>query len=64
MQPFLEVNHDEDCLEHDGDARWPFHGFFEQLILDLFDPGKPFYFPSLSLFFFVILFLLGFGGWL
>jgi TATA-binding protein-associated factor len=37
-KPFLEVNHDEDCLEHDGDARWPFHGFFEQLILDLFDP--------------------------
>ncbi|KAK7854919.1 tata-binding protein-associated factor btaf1, partial [Quercus suber] len=23
--PFLDVNNDEDSLEHDGDRRWPFH---------------------------------------
>ena len=22
------------------DGRWPFHNFVEQLILDMFDPGK------------------------
>ncbi|KAF8402447.1 hypothetical protein HHK36_013403 [Tetracentron sinense] len=29
---------DEDSLEHDGDGQWPFHNFFEQLIVDMFDP--------------------------
>nr|POF20768.1 tata-binding protein-associated factor btaf1 [Quercus suber] len=38
MQPFLDVNNDEDSLEHDGDGWWPFHSFFEQLILDILDP--------------------------
>ncbi|KAF3963659.1 hypothetical protein ACB098_12G153000 [Castanea mollissima] len=37
-KPFLDVNNDEDSLEHDGDGRWPFRSFFEQLILDIFDP--------------------------
>uniref|UniRef100_A0A7N2MU09 Uncharacterized protein n=1 Tax=Quercus lobata TaxID=97700 RepID=A0A7N2MU09_QUELO len=47
---FLDVNNDEDSLEHDGDGRWPFHSFFEQLILDIFDPGKRFFPPSTILF--------------
>ena len=29
MQPFMDVNNDEDSLEHDGDGRWPFRSFFE-----------------------------------
>ncbi|KAK8261525.1 hypothetical protein V6Z12_D13G193700 [Gossypium hirsutum] len=29
---------DEDSSDHDGDGRWPFHSFVEQLILDMFDP--------------------------
>ncbi|XP_030934316.1 TATA-binding protein-associated factor BTAF1 isoform X2 [Quercus lobata] len=37
-KPFMDVNNDEDSLEHDGDGRWPFRSFFEQLILDIFDP--------------------------
>ena len=56
MQPFMDVNNDEDSLEHDGDGRWPFRSFFEQLILDLFDPGKQFFPPS------IVLFLVGGGG--
>ncbi|KAK7263812.1 hypothetical protein RJT34_31409 [Clitoria ternatea] len=35
---FVDVNHDEDGLEHDGDGQWPFHTFVEQLIIDMFDP--------------------------
>lgn len=31
---------DEDGIEDDGDEVWPFHSFVEQLILDMFDPGK------------------------
>ena len=50
MQSFLDVNNDEDSLEHDGDGRWPFHSFFEQLILDIFDTGKRFFPPSTILF--------------
>lgn len=38
----MGVNHDEDGLEHDGDGQWPFHTFVEQLIIDMFDPGKHF----------------------
>lgn len=57
MQPFLDVNNDEDSLEHDGDGRWPFHSFFEQLILDIFDPGKQFPPPPSS----IVLFLVGVG---
>uniref|UniRef100_A0A2P2MP00 TATA-binding protein-associated factor BTAF1 isoform X1 n=1 Tax=Rhizophora mucronata TaxID=61149 RepID=A0A2P2MP00_RHIMU len=34
----LQVAADEDSFEHDEDGRWPFHGFVEQLILDMFDP--------------------------
>ena len=56
MQPFMDVNNDEDSLEHDGDGRWPFRSFFEQLILDIFDPGKQFFPPS------IVLFLVGVGG--
>ncbi|KAK4573373.1 hypothetical protein RGQ29_031366 [Quercus rubra] len=37
-KPFMDVNNDEDSLENDGDGRWPFRSFFEQLILDIFDP--------------------------
>lgn len=36
----MEVNHDEDGFEHDGDGLWPFGTFVEQLIVDMFDPGK------------------------
>ncbi|XP_008219029.1 PREDICTED: TATA-binding protein-associated factor BTAF1 [Prunus mume] len=35
---FVDFDHDEDNFEHDGDGRWPFHSFVEQLILDMFDP--------------------------
>lgn len=35
---FVDVNHDEDGFEHDGDGQWPFHAFVEQLIIDMFDP--------------------------
>lgn len=31
---------DEDGVEYDGDKIWPFQSFVEQLILDMFDPGK------------------------
>ena len=55
MQPFMDVNNDEDSLEHDGDGRWPFRSFFEQLIRDIFDPGKQFFPPS------IVLFLVGVG---
>lgn len=41
---FLQTDSfDEDNLEHDGDGRWPFHSFVEQLILDMFDPGRYFF---------------------
>ncbi|KAB2614179.1 TATA-binding protein-associated factor BTAF1-like [Pyrus ussuriensis x Pyrus communis] len=30
-------NHEEK-VEHDGEGRWPFHSFVEELILDMFDP--------------------------
>ncbi|XP_028801250.1 TATA-binding protein-associated factor BTAF1 isoform X1 [Neltuma alba] len=35
---FVYGNHDEDGSDHDGDGRWPFHIFVEQLIIDMFDP--------------------------
>ncbi|CAL2263435.1 unnamed protein product [Prunus armeniaca] len=35
---FVDFDHDEENFEHDGDGRWPFHSFVEQLILDMFDP--------------------------
>jgi len=38
----MDVNHDDDGFEHDGDGQWPFHTFVEQLIIDMFDPGKHF----------------------
>lgn len=38
----MDVNHDEDGFEHDGDGQWPFSTFVEQLIIDMFDPGKCF----------------------
>ncbi|KAL6194990.1 hypothetical protein ACLB2K_030612 [Fragaria x ananassa] len=34
----MEFDHDEENFEQDGDGRWPFHSFVEQLILDMFDP--------------------------
>lgn len=34
---------DEDSCDHDDDGRWPFRSFVEQLILDMFDPGKLLY---------------------
>ncbi|XP_028062054.1 TATA-binding protein-associated factor BTAF1-like [Camellia sinensis] len=40
MQPFSDPIPDEDNFEHDGDGGWPFHNFVEQLIVDMFDPGK------------------------
>ncbi|EEF38332.1 TATA-binding protein-associated factor MOT1, putative [Ricinus communis] len=33
-----KVDADEDSFEHDGDGKWPFRGFVEQLMLDMFDP--------------------------
>lgn len=36
----MDVNDDEDNLENDRDGWWPFHSFVEQLIVDMFDPGK------------------------
>ncbi|XP_052733329.1 TATA-binding protein-associated factor BTAF1 isoform X5 [Vigna angularis] len=35
---FMDVNHDDDGFEHDGEGQWPFHTFVEQLIIDMFDP--------------------------
>ncbi|XP_058206166.1 TATA-binding protein-associated factor BTAF1 isoform X3 [Rhododendron vialii] len=35
---FSEPILDEDSFENDGEGGWPFHNFFEQLIIDLFDP--------------------------
>ncbi|KAF7836433.1 TATA-binding protein-associated factor BTAF1 [Senna tora] len=46
----VDGNHDEEGVEHDGDGRWPFHTFVEQLILDMFDPGK--FFTPFSIFLF------------
>lgn len=40
----MQVDADEDNFEHDGDGRWRFHSFVEQLILDMFDPGQSFSF--------------------
>ena len=40
MQLFLDPILDEDSFEHDGEGGWPFHNFVEQLIIDMFDPGK------------------------
>ncbi|KAG7964339.1 hypothetical protein I3843_09G164700 [Carya illinoinensis] len=36
---FLDVNHGDDSFEQDVEGRWPFHSFFEQLILEMFDPA-------------------------
>lgn len=36
---FLDADLDEDNIDNNGNGRWPFHGFVEQLILDMFDPG-------------------------
>lgn len=38
----VEVIPEEENLEQDGDGQWPFHSLVEQLILDMFDPGKLF----------------------
>ncbi|KAE9464711.1 hypothetical protein C3L33_03342, partial [Rhododendron williamsianum] len=35
---FSEPILDEDSFENDGEGGWPFHNFFEQLIIDMFDP--------------------------
>lgn len=39
MQEFLDLDNHEEKVEHDGEGRWPFHSFVEELILDMFDPG-------------------------
>ncbi|XP_065853225.1 TATA-binding protein-associated factor BTAF1 [Euphorbia lathyris] len=33
-----KVDADEDSFEHDGEGRWPFRCFVDQLMLDMFDP--------------------------
>ncbi|XP_050138819.1 TATA-binding protein-associated factor BTAF1-like isoform X2 [Malus sylvestris] len=38
MQEFLDLDNHEEKVEHDGEGRWPFHSFVEELILDMFDP--------------------------
>ncbi|KAM2056088.1 hypothetical protein TB2_028253 [Malus domestica] len=35
---FLDLDNHEEKVEHDGEGRWPFHSFVEELILDMFDP--------------------------
>ncbi|KVH91540.1 hypothetical protein Ccrd_006435 [Cynara cardunculus var. scolymus] len=37
---FQDAIPDEDVPEHEKDGTWPFHNIVEQLILDIFDPGK------------------------
>ena len=46
MQGSIDINNGEDNFEHDRDGWWPFHSFVEQLLLDIFDPGKPSIFDS------------------
>lgn len=29
----------DDAFDYDGDGRWPFQSFVEQLIVDMFDPS-------------------------
>lgn len=36
----MQVDADEDSFENDGDGRWPFRCFVDQLMLDMFDPGE------------------------
>lgn len=50
IQAFVDANHDDDGLDHDGDGQWPFNTFVEQLIIDMFDPGKRFT-PVVNFFF-------------
>lgn len=52
MQAFLDVNHGDDSFEQDVEGRWPFHSFFEQLILEMFDPGESSYLKSFNFPFF------------
>lgn len=40
MQMFPDSIPDEESFEHEKDGTWPFHNIVEQLILDIFDPGK------------------------
>lgn len=40
MQMFPDSIPDEESSEHEKDGTWPFHNIVEQLILDIFDPGK------------------------
>ncbi|CAN6555838.1 unnamed protein product [Malus baccata var. baccata] len=35
----LDFDNHEEKIEHDGEGRWPFQSFAEQLILDMFDQG-------------------------
>lgn len=40
MQQLTDVISDEESFEIDGDGGWPFQTFVEQLLVDMFDPGK------------------------
>lgn len=40
MQQFTDTVSDEDTFDSDGDGVCPFQSFVEQLLLDMFDPGK------------------------
>lgn len=40
MQQLTDTISDEENFENDGDGSWPFQSFVEQLLVDMFDPGK------------------------
>lgn len=40
MQQLTDIISDEESFENDGDGGWPFQTFVEQLLVDMFDPGK------------------------
>lgn len=40
MQQPTDITSDEESFESDGDGGWPFQTFVEQLLVDMFDPGK------------------------
>lgn len=40
VQQLTDIISDEESFENDGDGGWPFQTFVEQLLVDMFDPGK------------------------
>lgn len=40
MQQLTDTMSDDESSENDGDGGWPFRSFVEQLLIDMFDPGK------------------------